>query len=264
MDVKNAFLNGYIEKEVYVRQPPGFKNPKFPNHVFKLHKALYGLKQASRAWYERLKTFLLKKGLVDKTLFLLKQGNDTLLVQIYMDDIIFGGSSHALVAKFGNLMSREFEMSMMGELTFFLGLQIKQIREGRFVHQGKYTKDVLKKFDMGEAKPLLTPMSTTTVLDAREEGEAVDQKEYRSMIGSLLYLMATRPDIQFAACLCAHFPASLRMSHRQAMTRIMRYLHFTPKFVLWYSTSSSLSLCGYSDADFAGCHLDRKSTSGTR
>ena len=112
-----------------------------------------------------------------------------------MDDIIFGGSSHALVAKFADLMSREFEMSMMGELTFFLGLQIKQTQEGTFVHQGKYTKDVLKKFDMGEAKPLSMPMSTTTVLDAKEEGEAVDQKEYRSMIGSLLYLAATRPNI---------------------------------------------------------------------
>jgi len=141
MDVKNAFLNGYIEEEVYVRQPPSFENPKFPNHVFKLHKALYGLKQAPRAWYEHLKTFLLNKGFkmgsVDKTLFLLKQGNDTLLVQIYVDDIIFGGSSHALVAKFADTMSREFEMSMMGELTFFLGLQIKQTQEGTFMHQGK-------------------------------------------------------------------------------------------------------------------------------
>ena len=126
MDVKSAFLNGYIEKEVYVRQPPSFENPKFPNHVFKLHKALYGLKQALRAWYERLKAFLLDKGFkmgsIDKTLFLLKQGTDTLLVQIYVDDIIFGGSSYALVAKFVEIMSREFEMSMMGELTFFLGL----------------------------------------------------------------------------------------------------------------------------------------------
>ncbi|XP_021305523.1 uncharacterized protein LOC110431139 [Sorghum bicolor] len=136
-------------------------------------------------------------GSVDKTLFLLKQGTDTLLVQIYVDDIIFGGSSHALVGKFAETMSREFEMSMMGELTFFLGLQIKQTREGTFVHQGKYTKDVLKKIDMGEAKPLSTPMSTTTALDADEE-EVVDQKEYRSMIASLLYLTATRPDIQFA------------------------------------------------------------------
>jgi hypothetical protein len=144
-------------------------------------------------------------GSVDKTLFLLKQGTDILLVQIYVDDIIFGGSSYTLVAKFSDTMSREFEMSMMGELTFFLGLQIKQTREGTFVHQGKYTKDMLKKFDMGEAKPLSTPISTTTTLDEDKEGEVMDQKEYRSMIGSLLYLTAIRPNIQFAVCLCTRF-----------------------------------------------------------
>jgi transposase InsO family protein len=267
MDVKSAFLNGYIEEEVYVKQPPGFEHPKFPNHVFKLQKALYGLKQAPRAWYARLKTFLLengfKMGSVDKTLFLLRQGNDSLIVQIYVDDIIFGGSSHFLVAKFAESMSKEFEMSMMGELTFFLGLQIKQTQEGTFVHQGKYTIDVLKKFDMADAKPISTPIPTSAALDADEDGESVDQKEYRSMIGSLLYLTATRPDIHFAVCLCARFQASPRTSHRQAVKRIMRYLRFTPEFGLWYSASSTLSLCGYSDADFAGCRLDRKSTSGT-
>jgi hypothetical protein len=142
---------------------------------------------------------------MDKTLFLLKHNNDTILVQIYVDDIIFGGSSNALVSRFLDLMSKEFEMSMMGELNFFLGLQIKQTQDGTFVHQGKYTKDALKKFDMGEGKPLLTPMSTSTTLNTDEDGEPVDQKEYRSMIGSLLYLTATRPDIHFAVCLCACF-----------------------------------------------------------
>jgi hypothetical protein len=122
-----------------------------------------------------------------------------------VDDIIFGGSSHALVAKFSETMNREFKMSMMGELMFFLGLQIKQTREGTFVHQGKYIKDLLRKFDMGEAKPLSTSMSTMMALDEDKEGEAVDQKEYRSMIGSLLYLTVTRPDIQFTVCLCARF-----------------------------------------------------------
>jgi hypothetical protein len=180
-----------------------------------------------------------------------------------VDDIIFGGSSHALVAKFSETMSREFKMSMMGKLTFFLGLQIKQTREGTFVHQGKYTKDLLRKFDMGEAKPLSTPMSTTTALDEDKEGEAVDQKEYQSMIESLLYLTVTRPDIQFAVYLYACFQSSPRTSHRQAIKQIMRYLRFTPEFSLWFSASSSLSLCGYSNADYAGCHVERKSTSET-
>jgi hypothetical protein len=160
-------------------------------------------------------------------------------------------------------MSREFEMIMMGELHFFLGLQIKQSKEGTFVHQAKYTKDIVRKFKMEDSKAMATPMSTTTTLDADEEGEHVDQKDYRSMIGSLLYLTATRPNIQFSVCLCARFQASLRTSHRQAVKRIFMYLHHTPDFGLWYLASSSLALHGFSNADFAGCRLDRKSTSGT-
>ncbi|WVZ94453.1 hypothetical protein U9M48_040341 [Paspalum notatum var. saurae] len=267
MDVKSAFPNGFIEEEVYVRQPPGFESARFSDRVYKLRKALYGPKQAPRAWYTRLKSFLLKSGFVmgsvDKTLFLLSRGGDTRIVRIYVDDIIFGGSSHALVSSFAEQMSREFEMSLMGELQFFLGLQIKQGLEGTFVHQAKYTRDILKKFNMGDSKPTTTPMSTNTALDADEDGEAVDQKEFRGMIGSLLYLTATRPDIQFAVCLCARYQASPRTSHRQAVKRIFRYLKFTPELGLWYSSGSSLFLRGFSDADHAGCRIDRKSTSGT-
>ncbi|WVZ63268.1 hypothetical protein U9M48_012910 [Paspalum notatum var. saurae] len=267
MDVKSAFLNGFIEEEVYVRQPPGFESARFLDRVYKLRKALYGLKQAPRAWYARLKSFLLKSvlvmGSVDKTLFLLSRGGDTLIVQIYVDDIIFGGSSHALVSSFAEQMSREFEMSLMGELQFFLGLQIKQGLEGTFVYQAKYTRDILNKFNMGDSKPMTTPMSTNTALDADEDGEAVDQNEFRGMIGSLLYLTAIRPDIQFAVCLCARYQASPKTSHRQAVKRIFRYLKFTPELGLWYSSGSSLSLRGFSDADHAGCRIDRKSSSGT-
>ena len=153
-------------------------------------------------------------------------------------------------------------MSMMGELQFFLGLQIKQCKDGMFVHQAKYTSDMVKKFGMDDSKPLTTPMGTTTALDADEDGEPVDQKEYRSMIGSLLYLTATRLDIQFSVCLCARFQASPRTSHRQAVKRIFRYLNYTSEFGLWYSASSTLRLHGYSDADFARCQLDSNSTSG--
>ncbi|WVZ81188.1 LOW QUALITY PROTEIN: hypothetical protein U9M48_028599 [Paspalum notatum var. saurae] len=163
-----------MDEEVYVRQPPGFESTKFPDRVYKLRKALY---QAPRVWYARLKSFLLKFGFVmgsiDKTLFLLSHGGDTLIVPIYVDDIIFGGSSHALVSSFSEQMSREFEMSLMGELQFFLGLQIKQGLEGTFVHQAKYTRDILKKFDMGDSKPMTTPMSTNMALDADEDGKAV-------------------------------------------------------------------------------------------
>ncbi|WVZ83778.1 hypothetical protein U9M48_030883 [Paspalum notatum var. saurae] len=224
------------------------------DRVYKLRKAHYGLKQAPRAWYARLKSFLLKSG------FVMGFSRQDL---IYVDDIIFGGSSHALVSSFAEQMSREFEMSLMGELQFFLRLQIKQGLEGTFVHQAKYTRDILKKFNMGDSKPMTTPMITNTALDADEDGEAVDQKEFREMIGSLLYLTATRPDIQFAVCLCARYQASPGTSHRQAVKRIFRYLKFTPELGLWYSSGSSLSLRGFSDADHAGCRIDRKSTSGT-
>jgi hypothetical protein len=197
MDVKSAFLNGVLEEEVYVRQPPGFESEKYPQYM--LRKALYGLKLAPRAWYGRLKGFLFERGFemgkVDQTLFLLRQSRDILIVQVYVDDIVFGGSSNSLVARIADDMSREFEMRMMGELQFFLGLQIKQSKEGTFVHQAKYTKDIVTKFKMEDSKAMATPMSTTIALDADEEGEHVDQKEYRSMIGSLLYLSATRPDI---------------------------------------------------------------------
>jgi hypothetical protein len=159
-------------------------------------------------------------GKVNKTLFVLRQGDDILIVQVYVDDIVFGGLSHSLVVRFVEDMSKEFEMSMMGELQFFLRLQIKQANEGTFVHQAKYTKDILKKFKMDVLKPLSTPMSMTTVLDTDEDGEPMDQKEYRGMIGSLLYLTTTRPDIQFSVCLCARFHASTRTSHRQAVKRI--------------------------------------------
>jgi hypothetical protein len=143
MDVKSAFLNGVLEEEVYVRQPPGFESEKYPHRVYKLGKALYGLKQAPRAWYSRLRGFLFERGFemgkVDQTLFLLRQGRDILIVQVYVADIVFGGSSNSLVARFAKDMSGEFEMSMMGELHFFLRLQIKQSKEVTFVHQAKYT-----------------------------------------------------------------------------------------------------------------------------
>jgi hypothetical protein len=201
-------------------------------------------------------------GSVDKTLFTLKHVNDFLLIQIYVDDIIFGGSSHSLVSSFQEIME-EFQMSMMGELTFILGIQVKQMKEGTFIHQAKFTKDLMNKFNMIELKPMSMPMSTATSLGPNEDGKIVDQREYKSMIGSLLYLTATWPDIQFIVCLCARFQASSRSSHQTVVQWIFSYLKHTLELVIWYSTSSLLDLVGFSDADFVGCGIDRKSTSGT-
>ncbi|WP_375667135.1 reverse transcriptase domain-containing protein, partial [Bartonella sp. AC326YNZD] len=238
MDVKSAFLNGYIEEEVYVKQPPGFENHMHPEYVYKLHKALYGLKQAPRAWYERLSKFLLDNGFtrgkIDTTLFIKLHDDGMLLVQIYVDDIIFGATNKKMCKEFFECMQGEFEMSAMGELKYFLGLQINQAQDGIFINQAKYTKDMLKKFKMSESKPLSTPMSTTTKLDKDENGIDADQRTYRGMVGSLLYLTARRPDIMFSVCLCARFQSCPKESHVLAVKCIFRYLLGTPNLGLFY------------------------------
>ena len=266
MDVKSAFLNGVIEEEVYVKQPPGFEDIKYPDHVFKLKKSLYGLKQAPRAWYDRLSNFLIKndfkRGQVDTTLFRRTLGKDILVVQIYVDDIIFGSTNASLCKEFSKLMQDEFEMSMMGELKFFLGIQINQCKDGVYVHQSKYTKELLKKFKLEDCKVMNTPMHPTCNLSKEDEGAKVDQKLYRGMIGSLLYLTASRPDILFSVCLCARFQSDPRESHMTAVKRIFRYLKGTTNLGLLYRKSLDYKLIGFCDADYAGDRIERKSTSG--
>ena len=232
MDVKSAFLNGELEEEVYVSQPPGFEDPNFPDYVYYLLKALYGLKQAPRAWYETLSKFLLDnhftRGTVDKTLFFRNVNGSTILVQIYVDDIIFGSTDDKLCKKFAKLMQSKYEMSMMGELTYFLGLQVKQVSDGIFISQTKYIYDLLKKFDLMDCSSAKTPMATATKLELNKAEKSVDISSYRGMVGSLLYLTASRPDIMFATCLCARFQAVPKESRVVAIKRIFRYLKGTP------------------------------------
>jgi hypothetical protein len=267
MDVKSAFLNGPIKEEVYVEQPPGFENSEYPNHVYKLSKALYGLKQAPRAWYECLRDFLIangfKVGKVDPTLFTKTIANDLFVCQIYVDDIIFGSTNKSTCEEFSRIMVQKFEMSMMGELKYFLRFQVKQLQEGTFISQMKYIQDILTKFGMKDAKPIKTPMGTNGHLDLNTGGKSVDQKVYRSMIGSLLYLCASQPDIMLSICMCARFQADPKEVHLRAVKRILRYLVYTPMFGLWYPEGSTFDLIGYSDVDWAGCKIGRKSTSGT-
>ncbi|GKC87838.1 retrovirus-related pol polyprotein from transposon TNT 1-94 [Tanacetum coccineum] len=231
MDVKSAFLNGFINKEVYVAQPPGFIDFAKPNHVYRLKKALYGLKQAPKAWYDRLKAFLIKHdytmGMVDNTLFTKKKDSNIIIVQIYVDDIIFRSTCQEMCDDFAKIMHDEFEMSMMGELNFFLGLQIKQLEDGIFFNQSKYIKEMLKKFRLEDSKPMKTPMSTEAKLTKDEEGESVDNTKYRGMIGSLLYLTASRPDIVFSVCLCARFQEDPKTSYLEAVKHIFRYVKGT-------------------------------------
>ncbi|GJY01153.1 retrovirus-related pol polyprotein from transposon TNT 1-94 [Tanacetum coccineum] len=225
MDVKSSFLNSLINEEVYMAQPLRFIDFEKPDHVYKLKKALYGLKQAPKAWYDRLKAFLIKHeykmGMVDNTLFTKKKSSNLVIVQIYVDDIIFGSTCQDMCDEFAKIMHDEFEMSMMGELNFFLGLQIKQMEDGILFNQSKYIKEMLKKFGLKESKPMKTPMSSDTKLTKDEECESVDSTKYRGMIGSLLYLTASRPDIIFSVCLCASFQEAFKTSHLEAVTHIL-------------------------------------------
>ncbi|GJT61822.1 putative ribonuclease H-like domain-containing protein [Tanacetum coccineum] len=266
MDVKSAFLYGKIDEEVYVSQPPGFVDPKYPKKVYKVVKALYGLHQAPRAWYATLSTFLLKsgyrRGTIDKTLFIKKDKNDIMLVQVYVDDIIFGSTKRSWCDEFEALMKSRFQMSSMGELTFFLGLQVKQKEDGIFISQDKYVAEILKKFDFASVKTASTPIETQKPLVKDEEASDVDVHLYRSMIGSLMYLTASRPDIMFAVCACSRFQVTPKTSHLNAVKRIFRYLKGKPKLGLWYPRVSSFDLEAYSDSDYAGANLDRKSTTG--
>ncbi|GKD21975.1 putative ribonuclease H-like domain-containing protein, partial [Tanacetum coccineum] len=235
MDVKSAFLYGTIEEEVYVFQPPSFKDLHFPDKVYKVEKALYGLHQGPRAWYETLSTYLLengfRRGIIDKTLFINKDKSDILLIP------------------------DEF----YGELTFFLGLQVQQKEDGIFISQDKYVADILKKFDYVTLKTASTPMKA---LVKDEEVDNVDVHLYRSMIGSLMYLTTSRPDITFAVCACARFQVTPKTSHLHAVKRIFRYLKGQPKLGLWYPRDSPFDLEAFSDSDYAGASLDRKSTTG--
>ncbi|KAL4014353.1 hypothetical protein IC575_026555 [Cucumis melo] len=266
MHVKSAFLNGYLNEEVYVTQPKGFVDPEFPQYVYKLNKALYRLKQAPQAWYERLTMYLgervYSRGETDKTLFINRTSTNLIVAQIYVDDIIFGGFPKTLVDNFINIMKSEFEMSLVGELSCFLGLQIKQRSEGMFISQEKYAKNLVKKFGLDQSQHKRTPAVTHAKITKDMVGTEVDHKLYRSMIGSLLYLTTSRPDIAYVVGICARYQSDSRTSHLNAIKRIIKYVHGTTDFGILYSYDTSSELVGYYNADRAGSADDRKGTSG--
>jgi hypothetical protein len=201
-------------------------------------------------------------GLIDPTLFTKRVDGEIFICQIYVDDIIFGSTNKAFNEEFSKLMTNKFEMSMMGELRFFLGFEIKQLREGTFICQAKYIQDMLKRFNMKDLNGAKTPMATNCHLALDPGGKDVDPKVYRSMIGSLLYLCASRPDIVLSVGVCARYQAAPKESHLVAVKRIFRYLVHSPRFGLWYPKGYGFSLVGYTDSDWAGDKDDRKSTSG--
>ncbi|KAD4586040.1 hypothetical protein E3N88_23641 [Mikania micrantha] len=232
MDVKTAFLYGKVKEEIYVCQPPGFEDSQYPDHVYNLDKALYGLHQAPRAWYATLTDHLLAngytRGAIDQTLFVRNDKDDLILVQIYVYDIIFGSTSSTLCKEFEEIMKKKFEMSAMGEMTFFLDLQVKQDSKGVLIHQGKYVTDILTMSKMMESKPASTPMAARPVLNSDLDGEDANPKA----------------------------------SHLIDVKRIFWYLVGKPRFGLLYPKNSEFHLFAYSDSDFGGCNLDKKSTTG--
>ncbi|GJV09857.1 retrovirus-related pol polyprotein from transposon TNT 1-94 [Tanacetum coccineum] len=266
IDVKTAFLHGTLKEDVYVCQPEGFIDDDHPSHVYKLKKALYGLKQAPRAWYDELSTFLLQnhffKGTIDLTLFIRLFDDDILVVQVYVDDIIFGSTHPRHIQLFSDLMQSRFKMSLMGEMTFFLGLQVNQSPCGIFINQSKYMLETLKKYGMESCDPVGTPMEIKDKLDRDQHGSPVDAMKYHSMIGALMYLTSSRPDIAHATCLCARYQAKPTKKHLKEVKRIFRYLWGIVNTGLWYTKDSGFELTGFSDADYAGCKDTFQSTSG--
>ncbi|GKB88628.1 putative ribonuclease H-like domain-containing protein [Tanacetum coccineum] len=266
IDYDECILYGTIKEEVYVHQPPGFMDLAHPNKVYKVIKALYGLHQAPKAWYETLSSFLMengfRRGTIDKTLFIKKKKSNIMLVLVYVDDIIFGSTKKSMCTEFEDCMHKRFQMSSMGELTFYLGLQVKQQPARIFISQDKYVADILKKFDFWSIRTTTTPIESNKPLVNDTDGEDVDVHVYRSMIGSLMYLTASRPDIMFAVCACARFQVTPKASHLNAVKRICRYLKHQPKLGLWYPRDSPFELEAFLDSDYGGASVDRKSTIG--
>nr|GEX94590.1 retrovirus-related Pol polyprotein from transposon TNT 1-94 [Tanacetum cinerariifolium] len=266
MDVKTAFLNGPLKEEVYVAQPDGFVDPDHPKKVYRLRKALYELKQAPRAWYDKLLKFLTSKGFtkgaIDLTLFTIRYGDDILLVKIYADDINFESTNPKYTKRFEKLMYSRFDMSLIKEMKFFLGHQIHQSPHGIFINQAKYALEILHKHGMDKGQSIGTPMAMKPKLDADLSGNPIDQTDYCSKIGSLMYLTSSRPDIVQAVCFCVRYQSRPTEKHLKEVKRIFRYLRDTVNIRLWYPKGSSFGPIVFSDADHAGCIDSRKSTSG--
>eukprot|EP01018_Ginkgo_biloba_P011369 Gb_30477 [translate_table: standard] len=266
MDVKSAFLNGYVDEEIYVEKPQGFEIVGKENKVYKWKKSLYGLKQAPRAWCLRINTYFQQKGFQksssDPNLYIKVIGSNILIVSLYVDDLIYTGNNHHMLHDFKVDMCKEFEMSDLGQLHYFLGIIIWQSGKEIFMSQEKYAMDILKKFNMSDCKPLATPVEFGLKLSKYEYSDSVDATLYRKLIGSLVYLTSTRHDIAYAVSLVSRFMADPKIEHWKTTKRILRYIRGTRDYGLQYKRTINFRLIGYTNEDWAGDIDDRKSTSG--
>jgi hypothetical protein len=265
MDVKTTFLNGVIEEEVYIEQPQGFEVEDKKTHVCKLKKALYGLKQAPRAWYGRIDSFLTSLGFTkskaDSNLYFKVMNDEPVILLLYVDDLFLTGEEK-LITDCKKKLAAKFEMKDLGLMHYFLDLEVWQSPEKIFLNQGKYAVEILKRFDMLECKSMNTPMETKLKLLVDTLSELIDATLYRQIIGSLMYLTNTRPDICFAVNTLSRYLVEPIRVHFVAAKHVMRYLKGTLDFGLYYNGDQDFRLIGYTDSDWARSVSDRKSTSG--
>lgn len=266
LDVKSAFLNGYLQEEIFVEQPDGFHVKGQEEKVYKLEKVLYGLKQAPRTWYGRIDDYLQNLGFVksssEATLYVKLASGDFIIVSIYVDDLLVTGANEKQIMEFKGEMLQMFEMTDLGLMSFFLGMEVKQDHERVFICQKKYAKEILKKFQMEDCRSTTTPMNQKEKFSNDNGVEKVDEHYYRSLIGCLMYLTATRPDIMFAVSILSRFMNYSSEVHLQAAKRIVRYVKGTADYGIKYTHSQNFQLQGYSDSDWGGSVDDMKSTTG--
>ncbi|CAL9028826.1 unnamed protein product [Prunus brigantina] len=267
LDVKSAFLHGNLQEEVYIDQPPGYERKGEKEKVFKLKKALYGLKQAPRAWYSRIDAHFAKLGFhkcpFEHTLYVkTEEEGKILMVCLYVDDLIFTGSDAKMFDEFKKSMMMEFEMTDLGLMHYFLGLEVIQSTAGNFICQKKYAQDILNRFQMDDCKPFGTPAEYGLKLCKDKGGKEVDSTFYKQIIGSLMYLTYTRPDIMYAVSLVSRYMEKPTEMHLNAAKRILRYVKGTIDYGVFYKSDDGSGFVGYTDSDYAGDIDDRKSTSG--
>ncbi|XP_019085571.1 PREDICTED: uncharacterized protein LOC109126466 [Camelina sativa] len=266
LDVNNAFLQGTLQEEVYMCQPPGFVDADRPDYVCKLRKAIYGLKQAPRAWYLELRNYLLTVGFVnsiaDTSLFILRRGQSILYMLVYVDDILVTGNDVALLNMTLDALATRFSVKDHEELHYFLRVEAIRVPTGLHLNQRKYILDLLARTNMLEAKPVHTPMATSPKLTITSGIPLVDPSQYRSVVGSLQYLAFTHPDISFVVNRLSQLMHSPTDHHWQATKRLLRYLKGTTTHGIFLKRNNLLSLHAYSDADWTGDSVDYVSTNG--
>jgi Reverse transcriptase (RNA-dependent DNA polymerase) len=264
--VKNAFLHGDLEEEIYMDLPPGYYNPKSINKVCKLKKALYGLKQSPRAWFGRfsnaMKNYGYKQGDSDHTMFYRKYDDKIPILIIYVDDMIITGNDIEEIQHLESQLSKEFEMKNLGGLKYFLGIEVSRNEKGIFLSQRKYVLDLLTEVGMLDCKPADTPMIQNTKLEMNPSQVSTNKERYQRLVGKLIYLSHTRPDIAYAVGVVSQFMHAPGEEHMKAVMRIIRYIKGAPGRGIKFEKNGHAEIKGYSDADWAGNVMDRKSTAG--